>query len=141
MASDAFVTLTGTVVKEPKTSIYNNTTILTLSVAVQTTKKQKDSKYYESDLYQVTLWGKKGETLVGRIQVKTKVLVTGTLMLSEPWKDRNGKEHQSLSVTADNVKILSGGNWSAIPKTTEETAQEAVEEAVDEAEDGDSLPF
>ena len=33
-------------------------------------------------------------------------------MIGDPWQDRNGNSHQSLRVTANAVKILSGGNYN-----------------------------
>lgn len=109
MANDATISLVGTVLQEPTNRQVNNSTVLSLRVGVQTTKKQENSQWPASDVYDVAVWGKTGEALMNRVKAKTKIWVTGDFMLGEPWKDRQGVEHQSLRVTADRVKVLSGG--------------------------------
>lgn len=110
MANDARISIVGTVLQDPTNRQVNNSTVLSMRVGVQTTKKQEGSQWPASDVYDVAVWGKTGEGLMGRVKAKTKVWVTGDFMLGEPWQDRQGKEHQSLRVTASHVKILSGGN-------------------------------
>ena len=112
MANDARISIFGTVVQDPTNRQVNSTTVFTMRVAVQTTKKQEGSQWPASDLYEVSVWGKPGENLMGKIKTKSKVWVTGDFMLGEPWQDRQGKEHQSLRVTASHVKILSGGTYN-----------------------------
>jgi hypothetical protein len=58
---------------------------------------------------------------MGRLKAKCKVWVTGDFMLGEPWQDRQGKEHQSLRVTASHFKILSGGNPNNYNNNTNNT--------------------
>lgn len=112
MANNAHISLVGTVLQEPTNRQVNNTTVLSLRVAVKTNKKQEGSQWPATDVYDVAVWGKPGETLLERVKTKTKVWVTGNFMLGEPWKDRQGKEHQSLRVEANHVEILSGGNYN-----------------------------
>ena len=112
MANNAHVALVGMVIKDPTNRQVNNSTVLSMTVAVKTTKKQENSQYPANDLYEVSVWGKAGESLLNSVKAKTRVFVTGDLMLGEPWTDRNGKEHQSLRVNANFVEILSGGNYN-----------------------------
>ena len=109
MANDARISIVGTVLQDPTNRQVNNSTVFSMRVGVQTTKKQEGSQWPASDVYDVAVWGKPGEALMGRVKAKSKVWVTGDFMLGEPWQDRQGKEHQSLRITASHVKILSGG--------------------------------
>ena len=109
MANDARISIVGTVLQDPTNRQVNNSTVFSMRVGVQTTKKQEGSQWPASDVYDVAVWGKPGEALMGRVKAKSKVWVTGDFMLGEPWQDRQSKEHQSLRVTASHVKILSGG--------------------------------
>ena len=110
MANNARISLVGTVMNEPTNRQVGNSSVLSMRVAVKTTKKQEGSQWPASDMYDVAVWGKPGENLLGKVKAKTKVWITGDFMLGEPWTDRQGKEHQSLRVTASHVEILSGGN-------------------------------
>lgn len=112
MANDAQISLYGTVLQEPQNRQVNGSTVFSMKVGVSTTKKQENSPYPVSDVYDVAVWGKAGEALIGRIKVKTKVWITGDFMVGEPWKNRNGETQYSLRVTANHVKILGGGNYN-----------------------------
>lgn len=113
MANNAHISFIGTVMQNPTNRQVNNTTVVSLKVAVKTTKKQDNSPWPASDYYDVSVWGKPGENLMSRIKPKTKVWVCGDFMVGEPWKDRDQKEHLSLKVTAFTVEILSGGNYNS----------------------------
>ena len=113
MANDARISLFGTVLQDPTNKQVNNSTVFSMRVGVQTTKKQEGSQWPASDVYDVAVWGKPGESLIGKIKAKTKVWVTGDFMVGEPWKDRQGKEHLSLRVTASHVKVTGNGNYSS----------------------------
>lgn len=113
MANNAHITLVGTVIQEPTNRQVNSSTVFSMRVAVKTTKKQENSKWPASDIYDISVWGKTGENLISRVKTKTKVFVCGDFMVGEPWKDREGKEHMALRVTASHVEILSNGNFSS----------------------------
>ena len=130
MANNAHITLYGTVLQDPTNRQVNNSTVLSMRVAVKTTKKQADSRYPASDVYDVAVWGKLGESLLGRVKGKTKVWVTGDSMIGEPWQDREGNTHQSLRVNANHVEVVSGGNYTGNSNysNNNNNAQPAVEE-------------
>ena len=139
MANDARISLVGTVVQDPQNRQVNNYTVFSMRVSVATTKKQANSPYPATDLYDVAVWGKAGEALIDKIKAKTKVWVTGDFMAGEPWKDRNGEQHISLRVTADHVKILSGGNFNN-NNNNNNRQQAPVETAVEEINE-EEAPF
>lgn len=105
MANDARINLVGNVINEPKTNQWNNSTVLSFSVGVRTTKKQENSQYYESDIYNVSVWGKQGENLLTPLQKGTMVWVEGDLMMRS-YKNRNNETVVSPSVNASMVKVL-----------------------------------
>ena len=114
MANEARVSLTGVVISEPTNrQTGNGLTVFSMKVSVRTTKKQENSKYAVSDVYDVSVWGKPGENLIGKVKAKTKVWVCGDQCMGEPWNDRNGTTHISPRVNASFVKILDGGNYDA----------------------------
>jgi len=129
MANDARISIVGTVLQDPTNRQVNNSTVLSMRVGVQTTKKQEGSQWPASDVYDVAVWGKQGESLLSRVKAKAKVWVTGDFMLGEPWQDRQGKEHQSLRITASHVKILSGGNSGSNNNNNTQQAPAEDEEA------------
>lgn len=112
MANNAHISILGTVMQDPTNRQVNNSSVLSMRVAVKTTKKQENSQWPASDVYDVSVWGKLGENLMNRIKAKTKVWVCGDFMLGETWTDRNGKEHQSLRITANHVEPVSNGSSS-----------------------------
>ena len=112
MANNARVTLVGTVISEPSNrQTSNGQTVFSMKVGVKTTKKQEGSKYAVSDVYDVSVWGKPGENLIGKVKAKTKVWVCGDQCMGEPWNDREGVTHISPRVNASIVEIMSGGNF------------------------------
>jgi len=129
MANDAHVSLVGRVSKEPSQKQVNGSTVLNLSVAVNTTKKAPaGSKFpYLSDFYEVSVWGKMADYLLGKVNQGSNVWVNGTLIIGEPWKDREGNEHMSLRVTASDVKILGAASYNS-NRTVTQTANEIANE-------------
>jgi len=134
MPNNAHVTLVGTVTQAPKNDqTTNNQTRLTINLAVQTTKQDpnpKDPRYkYLSDYYAVRVYGKQAEMLLDKIKVGTKLLAMGEMYMGEPWKDRQGETHITPGVTASNVQILSGGNYTKTNNASNNTQPETEEEA------------
>lgn len=105
MSNGAKVSLTGRLIKEPTSKSWQGTTVVSFSMAVNTTKKDGDK--YVSDFYNVSVWGKSGEFILPRISKGSLVQVYGDLIL-QPYKDKNNIERQSLNVRAIDVLPLSG---------------------------------
>lgn len=115
MANCAKVGLTGRITKEPSQRNWQGSTVVSFSVAVNTTKKEGDN--YISDFYNISVWGKSAEYILPRIQKGSLVQVYGDLML-QPYTGKDGVEKQSLSVRATEVIPLSPSKGST--KKTEE---------------------
>ena len=99
MANYAKVALTGRLVKDPKQSTYNNSTVISFSVAVYTTKKV-DEKYV-ADFYNVSFWGKPAENVFSKLSKGTLVQVYGDLYQESYEKD--GEKRVGMSVRASEV--------------------------------------
>ena len=127
MPNDAHISLVGNLISDPKNSQYNDSTVLTFGVSVATTKKKENSQYYETDIYNVSIWGKSGEFLMDKIQKGTMVWVDGELNM-RTFKDRNGEEHTTPNVKANSVKVLAKGKGSGTTQKTAHKNEEAEEE-------------
>ena len=104
MSNGAKIALTGRLTKEPTQKDWQGTTVVSFSMAVNTTKKDGDK--YIADFYNISVWGKSGEFILPRVSKGSLVQVYGDLIL-QTYKDKNGEERQSLSVRATDVLPLS----------------------------------
>lgn len=100
MSNGAKVALTGRLTKDPKSSNWQGSTVISFSMAVNTTKKEGDK--YVADFYNISVWGKTGEFILPRVSKGSLVQVYGDLILQK-YKDSNGQERESLSVRASDV--------------------------------------
>lgn len=100
MANYAKVALTGRLVREPKSSTHNDTTVISFSVAVYTTKKVDDK--YIADYYNVSYWGKAAEAVFPKLAQGTLVQVYGDLY-QEDYVDKSGAKRQGMQVRANEV--------------------------------------
>ena len=119
MANYAKVALTGRLVREPKQNTYNNSTVISFSVAVYTTKKVDDK--YVADYYNVSYWGKAAEIVLPKLDKGTLVQVYGDLY-QEEYTDKAGNKRQGMSVRANEVICLNP------QKTTAKAKEESTEE-------------
>ena len=117
MSNGAKVGLTGRLTKDPVQKDWQGTTVVSFTMAVNTTKKEGDK--YISDFYNVSVWGKLGEFILPRVWKGAMVQVYGDLQLQN-YKDSNGVERQSLSVRASDVTPLSKKDGSPNPAPTGE---------------------
>ena len=106
MSNGAKVALTGRLTKEQKQSNWQGTTVVSFSMAVNTTKKEGEK--YVADFYNISVWGKTGEFILPRISKGTLVQVYGDLILQT--YTQNGQERQSLSVRATDVVPLTSNS-------------------------------
>lgn len=103
MANDAKVFVTGNLIKDPTSSVVNNQTVVQFTIAANTTLKKEDGTGYESNFYNVSIWGKPGEWLLEKIQKGTQVEVVGALVLQKYSNKQTGQQGQSLNIRAYDV--------------------------------------
>jgi len=104
--NSATVSFPGTLVADPVTRQVNNNSVTNFRVAVQTDKKKEDSKYFESDFYDVSVWGRAGDILIQNgLKKLSRVMVVGSLKLDE-YTDREGVKHPTLRVSSYSTQLL-----------------------------------
>lgn len=104
MPNNAKVTILGNLTRDPATRTVGANNVVSFSVAVNTMSKKPDGNY-DSNFYDVSVWGKQGEYLMQRIQKGTQVWVTGDLELAS-YTDKEGNPRQTLRVNANDVRVL-----------------------------------
>lgn len=118
MPNNAKVTLIGNLVSEPKQRKVGANDVTAICVACNTSVK-KDDGTYDSNFYDVSIWGKHGEYIMQAAQKGTQVWVTGDLIL-RTYKDKEGNDRHSLTVSATDVRCLqrtkSSGGSSYTPR-------------------------
>ena len=57
MANDATICVTGNLIKDPTHTVVNNQTVVSFTIGVNTTLKKADGTGYESNFYNVSVWG------------------------------------------------------------------------------------
>jgi single stranded DNA-binding protein len=132
MANDACVFVTGNLIKDPTHSVVNNQTVVSFTIAVNTTLKKADGTGYESNFYNVSLWGKPGEWLLEKAQKGTQVEVVGELFLQKYTNKNTGESGQSINIRA--YKVTPRARMKGAPTRQANTNQESNEEP-------DELPF
>jgi single-strand DNA-binding protein len=118
MADNAKVALTGRLTREPTQNTYNNSTVVSFSIAVNTTKKEGEN--YIPDYYNVSIWGKPAEFILPRIQKGTLVQVYGSLQQGEYNDKKTGEKRLSLNVRATEILPLTGAKSSDQKKNNNE---------------------
>lgn len=103
MANDAVVHVTGNLTREPTHTIVGEQTVVSFTMAVNTTLKKDDGTGYESNFYNVSIWGKPGEWVLEKCQKGTQVEVVGELMLQKYTNKNTGEAGQSLNIRAYKV--------------------------------------
>lgn len=102
MPANAKVTILGNLTRDPQTRSVGDRTVTSFTVAVNTLSK-KDDGSFESNFYDVSVWGKSGEYLMQKLQKSSMVLVTGDLAMVE-YTAKDNSPRQALRVTATDVR-------------------------------------
>ena len=122
MAQDTnTVVLVGRLTKDAELQ-YTNTgmAITKMSLAVGESIKKGDAWEDYTNFFDVTLWGKRGESLNQYLQKGTQISVTGTLK-QERW-EKDGQQRSRVSVKCETLQLLakpsgnSGNNQNSKPQ-------------------------
>lgn len=117
MPNNAKITFVGNVVRDPMSRQAGASTVVSMSVAVSTMNKGDDGNY-QSDFYDVSVWGKAGENVLQKVQKGTQVWVTGDFS-SGSYMGNDGQKRFVLRVNATDVRPLArmkeGGGHNAAP--------------------------
>lgn len=110
MAADInSVTIVGRLTRDAELKYTNSGSAVTgLSLAVNRQRKEGDQWVEEANFFDVSLWGRRGESLNQYLQKGTRIAVTGELR-QERW-EQDGQKRSRVVIHANNIQLLSGGN-------------------------------
>ena len=104
------VTIVGRLVRDAELKYSNSGTAITnISMAVNRSRKDGDQWVEEASFFDVTLWGRRGESLNQYLQRGTRIAVVGELR-QERW-EQDGKSRSRVVIHANNIQLL-GNNQS-----------------------------
>lgn len=89
------------------------TAVLNFSVAVNESRKQGDQWVEEVNFFDITLFGRMGESLKSCIVKGKQVAISGRLQ-QQRW-ETNGGARSRVIVVANSVQLLGGGNNHGAP--------------------------
>lgn len=131
------VLLTGNLTRDPELVDANGTSICRMRIAVNERRKDASGEWGDrSNYFDVTAFGAQGENCARYLEKGRPVAVDGRLHWRE-WETPEGQKRQAVSVIAQTVQFLGGGERSgAAPPTEEELAAAAAM-----ATPQDDIPF
>ena len=97
------------------------TPVANFSIASNTVRNTAQGKQKKTDWYNVSAFGKQGETLAKYVAKGDQILVRGKLTFN-PWLDREGNARVSADVVLQDFEFA-GGNAA---KTVQEAAEETI---------------
>jgi single-strand DNA-binding protein len=120
MAS-AFVHIVGNLTRDPETKPVLDTSVTSLSIAVNRKYKEKESVSF----IDCKAWGKTGEIIAQYLRKGNGISVRGDLV-QENWEDKQGNKRSKLvvNVTAFDFLPKGGDNQSHVAESRERAAEE-----------------
>ena len=101
------LTIIGNMVKDAELKYTNSGTAITkLTIAVNRSVKKGDNWEDEASFFEVSLWGKRVESLNQYLLKGTKIAVNGSLK-QETW-EQDGNKRSKVIIMADNIQLLGG---------------------------------
>ena len=85
--------------------LQNGTCKGTISVAVNSSKKQGDQYVEEVNYFNIVLWGKTAENLKPYLTKGQQVVVEAHLK-QDRWTDQQGNNRSQISINAENIQLL-----------------------------------
>ena len=128
------LTIIGNLTKDPEL----RTTATGLSVCsftVAVNRRRREGQEQEADYFRVTAWRERGEMCAKFLQKGKKVCVIGPVSV-DTYEGQNGKTYANLTVTAEEIELLS-------PRVSDAPVPEAPKDAQSgfTQVDTDELPF
>lgn len=108
------VTLVGRLTKDADIRYTTSgTAVLNFALAVNESRKQGEKWIEEASFFDVTLFGKMGESIHKYMAKGKQVAISGRLQ-QQRW-ETNGEPRNRVIVVADTVQLLGGGNGQGAP--------------------------
>lgn len=103
------VALTGNLTKDPESHEVGSTSVVSLRLAVNGSKKNQQGVWEDKPNYfDVNVWGAQGESCMKYLSKGRPVAVNGRLEWSE-W-EKDGKKNQAVRVVANQIQFLGNGD-------------------------------
>ena len=121
------ITTIGRLGADPESKQAGNSNVTELRLAVSGGKDRDGND--QTTWYRVSVWGKQGEAISGRVGKGGRVMVMGRLMPPKIYRSKNGDPGLDLTINADTVRIIDykddtpkhkdvssgGGGWGSDP--------------------------
>lgn len=99
------VTIVGRLTRDAELKYTNSGSAVTnMGLAVNRSKKEGDQWVEEANFFDVSLWGRRGESLNQYLQKGTRIAVTGELR-QERW-EQDGQKRSRVVINATNIQLL-----------------------------------
>jgi len=108
MAADInSVTIVGRLTRDAELKYTNSGSAVTsMGLAVNRSRKDGEQWVEEANFFDVSLWGRRGESLQQYLQKGTRIAVTGELR-QERW-EQDGQKRSRVVIHANNIQLLGG---------------------------------
>jgi len=101
------LTIIGNLVKDAELKYTNSGTPITgLTIAVNRSVKKGDQWTEEASFFDISIWGKRGESLNQYLLKGTKIAVSGSLK-QDRWES-DGQKRSRVVIMADGIQLLGG---------------------------------
>jgi len=85
-----------------------------MSIASNTRKKQGEQWIDEANFFDITLWGKRGESLNQYLLKGSQIAIDGRLK-QERW-EKDGLKRSKVTIDAENIQLLGGKKEAVKPE-------------------------
>lgn len=101
------VVLVGRLTRDGELSYTNSgTALLKLGLAVNRRRKQGDQWVDEANFFDITIWGRRGESLSNYMTKGRQIAVDGQLR-QDRWESQDGTKRSRVEIVADNINFVS----------------------------------
>ena len=141
MASDInSVTIVGRLVRDMKLKYTNSgMAVGNFSIAVNRSVKQGDQWIEEGNFFDVTLWGRRAESLQQYLTKGTRVAVTGELK-QDRW-EQDGQKRSRVGINANNIQLLGSNKQQGVVPTGNNTPAFEVHDGGNTGNFEENIPF
>lgn len=108
MAADInSVTIVGRLTRDAELKYTNSgSAVTTMGLAVNRSRKDGEQWVEEANFFDISLWGRRGESLNQYLQKGSRIAVTGELR-QERW-EQDGQKRSRVVIHASNIQLLGG---------------------------------
>lgn len=107
------LTIVGRLTRDAELKYTNSGSAVTkFAIAVNRSRKDGNDRVEEASFFDVSLWGRRGESLNQYLQRGTRIAVTGELR-QDRW-EQDGQSRSRVFIHANNIQLLGSGNSNVV---------------------------